>query len=120
MARKLSRAEYVLLWASFLAIVNVGLELGIAGGIVMATLYFAFMYAQVGGCGAGVGAVHACGCSTRRWVQDAQVGLGRVRVRVLGEGGVWVGGWVSGGKASEKGGGRGQGVASFDHLGNDM
>ncbi|GLI60655.1 hypothetical protein VaNZ11_002855 [Volvox africanus] len=44
--RKLSRAEYVLLWATFLSIMNTGLELGIAAGIVMATLYFAYQYAQ--------------------------------------------------------------------------
>ncbi|GIL50885.1 hypothetical protein Vafri_6858 [Volvox africanus] len=44
--RKLSRAEYVLLWATFVSIMNTGLELGIAAGIVMATLYFAFQYAQ--------------------------------------------------------------------------
>ncbi|GIL91041.1 hypothetical protein Vretimale_9478 [Volvox reticuliferus] len=44
--RKLSRAEYVLLWATFVSIMNAGLELGIAAGIVMATLYFAYQYAQ--------------------------------------------------------------------------
>ncbi|KAG2496216.1 hypothetical protein HYH03_005814 [Edaphochlamys debaryana] len=44
--RKLSRAEYVLLWASFGSIMYLGLELGIAAGIVLATLYFAFQYAR--------------------------------------------------------------------------
>ncbi|KAG2448594.1 hypothetical protein HYH02_006485 [Chlamydomonas schloesseri] len=44
--RKLSRPEYLLLWATFIAIMNAGLELGIAAGVVMATLYFAFQYAQ--------------------------------------------------------------------------
>ncbi|KAG2444838.1 hypothetical protein HXX76_001579 [Chlamydomonas incerta] len=44
--RKLSRAEYLLLWATFIAIMNAGLELGIAAGVVMATLYFAYQYAQ--------------------------------------------------------------------------
>ncbi|EFJ45005.1 hypothetical protein VOLCADRAFT_94701 [Volvox carteri f. nagariensis] len=44
--RKLSRPEYVLLWATFLSIMNGGLELGIGAGIVMATLYFAYQYAQ--------------------------------------------------------------------------
>ncbi|GLC59516.1 hypothetical protein PLESTB_001495700 [Pleodorina starrii] len=44
--RKLSRAEYVLLWLTFIAIMDLGLELGISAGIVMATLYFAYRYAQ--------------------------------------------------------------------------
>ena len=44
---KLSRTEYVLLLATFLATVQLGLELGIGAGIVMATLFFAAAYAKV-------------------------------------------------------------------------
>ena len=44
--RKLSKPEYVLLWLTFLAIMWSGLELGIAAGIVMVTLVFAYEYAQ--------------------------------------------------------------------------
>lgn len=40
------RAEYCLLLATFFAILQFGLEGGIAAGIVAATLYFAFAYAQ--------------------------------------------------------------------------
>lgn len=36
----------MLLWLTFAAIMNTGLELGIFGGIVMATLYHAYEYAQ--------------------------------------------------------------------------
>jgi MFS superfamily sulfate permease-like transporter len=39
--------EYVLLWATYLAIMYSDLERGIGAGIVMATLYFAYSYAQV-------------------------------------------------------------------------
>ena len=46
--RKLSRPEYCLLWATFGAIMQWGLEAGIAAGIVLATLYFAWAYAKVG------------------------------------------------------------------------
>jgi MFS superfamily sulfate permease-like transporter len=42
-------AEYGLLWATFGAIMQWGLEAGIAAGIVLATLYFAWGYAQVRG-----------------------------------------------------------------------
>ena len=45
---KLSRTEYILLLATFLATVQLGLELGIGLGMVMATLFFAFAYARVG------------------------------------------------------------------------
>ena len=45
--RKLSTAECVLLWLTFAAIMNTGLEMGIFSGIVMATLYHAYEYAQV-------------------------------------------------------------------------
>ncbi|KAG1670994.1 hypothetical protein FOA52_014384 [Chlamydomonas sp. UWO 241] len=44
--RKLSTAEYILLWASFVAIMLWGLEAGIGAGIVMATLAFAYQYAE--------------------------------------------------------------------------
>ncbi|PSC75492.1 Sulfate Permease Family [Micractinium conductrix] len=44
--RKLSRPEYCLLWATFGAIMQWGLEAGIAAGIVLATLYFAWAYAK--------------------------------------------------------------------------
>ncbi|GFR39589.1 hypothetical protein Agub_g49, partial [Astrephomene gubernaculifera] len=44
--KKLSRPEYLLLWSTFLAIMAWGLELGIAAGVVLATLYFAYQYAQ--------------------------------------------------------------------------
>ena len=50
---KLSRAEYILLWATFIAIMWLGLEAGIGIGIVFATLYFTFEYAQVGVCSGG-------------------------------------------------------------------
>ena len=40
-------AEYGLLWATFGAIMQWGLEAGIAAGIILATLYFAWGYAQV-------------------------------------------------------------------------
>ncbi|GAX80746.1 hypothetical protein CEUSTIGMA_g8181.t1 [Chlamydomonas eustigma] len=43
---KLSRPEYILLWCTFVAIMYSGLEAGIGAGIVMATLYFAYEYAQ--------------------------------------------------------------------------
>lgn len=39
-------AEYGLLLATFGAIMQFGLEGGIAAGIVLATLYFAFAYAK--------------------------------------------------------------------------
>ena len=41
-----SLAEYGLLWATFAAIMQWGLEAGIAAGVVAATLYFALGYAQ--------------------------------------------------------------------------
>lgn len=40
-------AEYVLLWASFGVIMQLGLEVGIGAGIVMAALYFSYAYARV-------------------------------------------------------------------------
>ena len=46
-------AEYGLLWATFGAIMQWGLEAGIAAGIVLATIYFAWGYAQVGETGKG-------------------------------------------------------------------
>lgn len=38
--------EFVLLWATFVAIMLTDLERGIGIGIVMAVLYFAYSYAQ--------------------------------------------------------------------------
>ena len=43
--------EFALLWATYLAIMYSDLERGIGAGIVMATLYFAYSYAQVGRAG---------------------------------------------------------------------
>ncbi|BDA44720.1 Uncharacterized protein C24H6.11c [Coccomyxa sp. Obi] len=45
--RKVTRMEFLLLWATYLAIMYTDLERGIGAGIVMATLYFAYSYAQV-------------------------------------------------------------------------
>ena len=44
---KVTRAEYVLLVLGFVSILIWGLEGGIAIGIVLATLYFAYAYAKV-------------------------------------------------------------------------
>lgn len=43
----MTRAEYALLVLGFLAILGFGLEGGIAIGIVLACLYFAYAYARV-------------------------------------------------------------------------
>jgi len=43
---KLTLVEYALLWITFSCIMAVGLEGGIAAGIVFATLYFAYAYAS--------------------------------------------------------------------------
>lgn len=43
---KLTFVEYVLLWVTFSCIMAVGLEGGIAAGIIFATLYFAYAYAS--------------------------------------------------------------------------
>lgn len=40
--------EFVLLWATFVAIMLTDLERGIGIGIIMAVLYFAYSYAQAG------------------------------------------------------------------------
>lgn len=45
-AFRLNHTEYVLLWLTFGSILQWGLEGGIAAGIVCATLYFAYAYAQ--------------------------------------------------------------------------
>ena len=45
---KVSRMEFVLLWATFVAIMLTDLERGIGIGIIMAVLYFAYSYAQAG------------------------------------------------------------------------
>ena len=47
MSPQVTRMEYVLLWLTYLAIMYSDLESGIGAGIVMATLYFAYSYAQV-------------------------------------------------------------------------
>ncbi|KAK9810835.1 hypothetical protein WJX73_000129 [Symbiochloris irregularis] len=44
---KVTKVEFGLLWATYLAIMYAGLEAGIGAGIMMATLYFAFAYARV-------------------------------------------------------------------------
>ena len=46
MMMKVSRMEFVLLWATFVAIMLTDLERGIGIGIIMAVLYFAYSYAQ--------------------------------------------------------------------------
>lgn len=46
LCRKLSRDEYLLLWATFLVVLQLGLQQGIGIGVVLATLYFAYMYAR--------------------------------------------------------------------------
>ena len=46
MIMQVSRAEFVLLWATFVAIMLTDLERGILIGIIMAVLYFAYSYAQ--------------------------------------------------------------------------
>ena len=43
---QVTRMEFVLLWATYLAIMYTDLERGIGAGVVMATLYFAYSYAQ--------------------------------------------------------------------------
>ena len=40
-------AEYLLLWCGFFAILFLGLEGGIAAGVVLSALYFATAYARV-------------------------------------------------------------------------
>ena len=44
---QVTRAEFVLLWATYLAIMFSSLEAGIGIGIILATFYFAFSYARV-------------------------------------------------------------------------
>ncbi|KAK9824383.1 hypothetical protein WJX72_009880 [[Myrmecia] bisecta] len=44
---RVPRVEYALLWATFVAIIALGLELGILLGIIMASVLFAVLYAQV-------------------------------------------------------------------------
>ena len=44
---QVTRSEFVLLWATYLAIMYAGLEAGIGAGILLSTLYFAFAYARV-------------------------------------------------------------------------
>lgn len=47
---KVTRAEYVLLLATFVAIMQLELERGVAAGILMCTIYFAVTYARVSVC----------------------------------------------------------------------
>jgi len=56
---KVTRSEYVLLLLTFLAIMQFELEMGVAVGIVLCLMFFAFTYARVnmtvsGGCLAGL------------------------------------------------------------------
>jgi hypothetical protein len=44
---QVTRAEFALLWATYLAIMFTDLETGIGIGIVLATFYFAISYARV-------------------------------------------------------------------------
>ncbi len=56
----MARAEFVLLWMTFLAIIYTDLERGIAAGVIFSVFYFAFSYAKVRGgdaCKSG-GATH--------------------------------------------------------------
>lgn len=46
---QVSRAEYLLLLATFLSILQLELEKGVAAGILLCTLYFAVTYARVSG-----------------------------------------------------------------------
>jgi MFS superfamily sulfate permease-like transporter len=45
---QVTHMEFILLWASFLIIMATDLQRGIVIGIVLAVLYFAWSYAQVG------------------------------------------------------------------------
>ena len=44
---QVTRSEFVLLWATYLAVMWGGLQAGIGAGIVLSTLYFAWAYARV-------------------------------------------------------------------------
>lgn len=44
---RMTALEYVLLWLTFAAITALGLEGGIAVGLLLAALFFAFQYARV-------------------------------------------------------------------------
>ena len=46
---KVSRAEYLLLLATFLSIMELELEAGVAAGMLLCTIYFAITYARVRG-----------------------------------------------------------------------
>ncbi|KAK9845896.1 hypothetical protein WJX81_005443 [Elliptochloris bilobata] len=45
--RKVARAEFVLLWMTFLAIIYTDLETGIGAGVIFSVVYFAYSYAKV-------------------------------------------------------------------------
>ena len=47
MCMQVTRSEFVLLWATYLAVMYGGLQAGIGAGIVFSTLYFAWAYARV-------------------------------------------------------------------------
>lgn len=47
--QKVRPVEFGLLWATFLLIWMVGLELGICAGIVLACMLFSYSYAKVSG-----------------------------------------------------------------------
>lgn len=44
---KVSRAEYLLLLATFISIMELELEAGVAAGMLLCTIYFAVTYARV-------------------------------------------------------------------------
>lgn len=43
----MSRAEFILLWMTFVAIIYTDLETGIFAGVVFSVFYFAYSYAKV-------------------------------------------------------------------------
>lgn len=61
----------MLLWLSFLTILQLGLEVGIGVGIVMAVCYFSYAYAKASG-----GTASLCCREGRGWVAPVPGGLG--------------------------------------------
>ena len=47
MCMQVSRAEFILLWMTFVAIIYTDLETGIFAGVVFSVFYFAYSYAKV-------------------------------------------------------------------------
>ena len=43
-----TRAEYLLLWGTFIAIMELELEMGVATGMVLCIIFFTVTYAKVG------------------------------------------------------------------------